>query len=293
MVIALDRSTSMNQPFVPDSQTQFQAAVQALGQSVDFYSTAKQATAPSAPDDSFFVPGLSGRRTRAAQRRRAAAPSDVSRVCGFRTSLNALTRAVPRCGMLEQRSPPHRGGADEGGPMGRQHDAAAAAGTSFWSRTAPPSGNCVTMYDDCTNAEQQAMNITKDTNHQPTVLRIGGIAAGSRLPDLPGRRAELAFYFAGADYGGLSRAVADIMSYAVCEVTLTPRCPSSQTNQLQVTSVARAINTTRHTRGWTYSPNSGRLRLHGAACDATRSACDLHMLSRGCETGRGGTGFQP
>ena len=50
--------------------------------------------------------------------------------------------------------------------MGNQHDGRRPRYVVLVT-DGPPSGNCATMYDDCTNAEQQAMNITKDTTINP------------------------------------------------------------------------------------------------------------------------------
>jgi hypothetical protein len=289
MLIALDRSTNMNQP-LDSNNTHFEAAAQALGQSVGFYSTVTSGHGPPHPTIMFSFldfPDTDGGCSAQA----GCCTTDVSRVTGFGDfAMDAYncTPTTPAC-----LSSDHR-------PIAAalmKADQWAASTTGSGGRyvvlitDGPPSGNCVKMYDDCTNAEQQAMNIMRDTNRQPTVLRIGGSSGSDCLIYLAGGLNSPS-YFEGFDYGGVSKAVADIMSYAVCEVTLTPPLPASQTNQLQVNVGTKTYQYDPANTNWTYGPTSGRLRLHGAACDAYAGTGDLHIFS-GCEPGRGGAGFQP
>ncbi|HVY36297.1 MAG TPA: hypothetical protein VHM31_00120 [Polyangia bacterium] len=288
MLIALDRSTNMNQPFdnsTSDNNTHFQAAAQTLSQAVGMYSAPGGGGKPTRPTINFWFLDFPDTNN-GCSAQTGCCTTDVSRVYGFQDFANDAFLCSPTTtGCL---SSDHR-------PV-----AAALTKADQWAGTTtggggryvvlvtdgPPSGNCVKMYDDCTNAEQQAMTLAKDTNHQPAVLRIGGSPGGDCLFYIAGGPNSPAYYQA-SDYTSLSKAVTDIMSYALCEVTLTGPVPGS----LQI-SVAGKSYPYDSNAGWTFSSSSGRLRLHGAACDAYAAGAALQIVSA-CETGRGGTGFPP
>ncbi|HVT08242.1 MAG TPA: hypothetical protein VHO67_12360 [Polyangia bacterium] len=289
MLIALDRSTNMNQPFdnssTNDNNTQFQAAAQTLSQAVGMYSAPAGGTKATRPTVNFsflnFPETSSGCTAQT-----GCCTTDVSRIYGFQDfATDAFMCSQPTAACV---SSDHR-------PMAAaltKADQWAAGLTGTGGRyvvlvtDGPPSGNCVKMYDDCTNAEQQAMTLAKDTSHQPVVLRIGGSTGGDCLFYIAGGPNSPAYYQA-PDYTSLSKAVTDIMTYAICEVTLTGPVPGS----LQVTVGGKSYSYDA-SAGWTLSSSGGRLRLHGAACDAYADGGKLQVQS-GCEPGRGGSGFPP
>jgi hypothetical protein len=142
-----------------------------------------------------------------------------------------------------------------------------------------PAGGCAPPGSNDCNEAQIAAQALANEDVKLAVVGIGNASTvGACLASLTsGGR----FYLAGTDTD-LYNDLQDIMSSAVCAVTVTGPLPASSSLQVSVGFMSYPQNSP---DGWSYDYNTGRLHLYGSMCSAYAQYGGL-SISAGC--GRSG-----
>lgn len=273
MVIALDRSTGMNQSF--GMYSQLQTALNAL--LAEFYDYADPPHQDH-PAISYWFTSFPDDDNGSCQPQTGCCAADVT------TSWQAFAGRVSGCA-----SPSNMCVTSANRPIATAlAKADATLGALPASSSAPrhvvlitggsPSGSCGGPTTDCMLAETAAHSLSMD-DAKIWIVAFGD--QGACLANLPTSGGHSYTVYTDND---LYSALDQIMANAVCSVTLTN--PPASTANLQV-YVGPNFYPNGATDGWTY--DNGRLRLHGALCDAYAQYGGL-VVSNGCGSGHGGGG---
>ncbi len=289
IVIALDRSTDMNQPF-DAGESQWQAAVQTLSSYVGLYSPGKNSHPPIL-FSSLNFPNLDTGCS--AQPGCCASPSTAVRGysdfsnpaydCppGGGNSLSCLTSSDSRpIGAALTKAQQVLAGASV--PSNQRYVLLVTDGL--------PSGNCAKApVDDCGWAGQMAYGIWSDTGHFPFVIRLGQNVSDC-LGQVAGAGSSVLFASA---YASLNAALDSVMASVLCSGTVSPVLSAEEANQvLQVTVAFHTSVAPDPQTGWTYDPSNGRLHLHNASCTTYLQNGGLFVASA-CSSAHVGPGNSP
>lgn len=266
VVVALDRSNQMYQPFGPnDSDVPLTVALNALYAEVGTYTPRQNPHVQDHPTITFSFldfpdsdPGCSAPT--------GCCSLDVSRINGASSFMTAAYRCEtpsPMC-LASDRRPTATA-------LGKA-EAALVASTSTGPRyvvvitDGPPSGQCAPAgFNDCTAAVRQVKSLVDDgiltfiigvgaQSSLGCLLDVGASAGGTGWPP----------YYAAATSNELTTAIFDVLASTVCHVTLT--APPSPNVSLSVSYGGTLLPADDRNSGWTYDSASGRLHLHGNAC---------------------------
>ncbi|HVT07958.1 MAG TPA: hypothetical protein VHO67_10900, partial [Polyangia bacterium] len=282
IVVALDRSTDMNQPF-EDGQSQWQAAAQTLSSYAGSYSAGNHSSHPPILFSFLDFPDSDSGCSQAGCCSSAATLAKG----GFSDFANAAYMCPPSStSCLVSNNKPI------GAALVKAQQTLAAATVQSNQRyvllvtDGQPTGSCAKSFDDCTYADEQASAISNDTGHFPFVIRMGPNASDC-LSGVAGIGNAVPF---ATGYTTLNSALDAVMASTVCSASLSPILSAEEANQLQVTVAFHTMVLQDQQSGWTYDPTNGRLHLHGTACTTYAQNGGLQVTS---PCGHSGPGSSP
>lgn len=279
MVVALDRSTSMNQPFVPDSQTRLNDAVSDIGARIYAYTNPRDR-----PQIGFSFTAFPDYMT-ACQPQSGCCSSDATRDWSMFWH-NVANCATPSTSCVSSANRPIAAALQAAtGALTGTNAARPFQRYVLLVTDGSPKSDC--SQNDCATAQTQVSMMAA----QGIKLRVVGLgdqsAIGTCPKNLVTAAADLGRYFAAPTDTDLQTMLDQVMEDAVCGVTLNP-APSSGSN-LQVSLNGPPVPPGGQD-GWTYD-NMGHLRLHGHSCSTYAASGPQYLfITNGCEGGRGGSG---
>jgi hypothetical protein len=283
MVIALDRSTAMNQPFVPDSQTQLNGAVTDIGARIYEYTNPRSDRQPIGFSFISFPDYMTGCQ------QSGCCASDTMR--DWVTFWKGVTNcAMPSTGCVASANRPISAAL-----QGATATLTGANAARLFQRyvllvtDGSPKNDC--SPNDCVTAQDQVSMMTA----QSIKLRVVGIgdqsAIGACPKSLVTAAADLGRYYAAPSDTDLQTVLDQVMEDAVCVGTLSPAPGPS--NNLQVSFTYTGPVPAGGQDGWTYD-NNGHLRLHGHSCSTYVAAGSQNLfVTNGCDSPHGGSGAPP
>ncbi len=286
MVVALDRSTGMNQPFsnapmAPDT-THLSAALHALYSNVGLHSPGGDFRPPIGfwfvdfPNGGAGCAGLPECCAKEAVHTTSFASFQATTSC--ETSSNACVSSADR-------------------PAAAALDTAGRALGNLMTPGSPryvllltdgdPKGDCSS--DECSAAIREADALRRD-NIRLLIVAIGNAdpSSSSCLYDIANAangNTSPPYLVPAATANGVSIAVGNAMATALCNGTVTN--PPPALNAIRVGNVPYSGGTT---DDWTYDARNGRLHLHGQACQNYVQFGAVQVYAD-CTPGRGGPGF--
>lgn len=279
IVIALDRSSNMTQTFPGTSTSHLSAAVHAIYSDVGLYISGNSGHADRAvsfwfldfPDSGMGCTGQS-----------ECCAKDAVRTSNMST-FNTATGCEMSQPCVSSSYRPLRAALANADQAFNSPGMAGSPRYVVLVTDGDPGSDC--SPDDCTDALMQAQRLRSDGVHLYVVSIAGD--QSSCLFDLANavNASTDPPYLAGAASApDVSTDISNAISAALCKGTLSN--PPSSPNGLEVVVGSYEYSTT---DGWTYDPQSGRLQLHGSACQNYVQFGGPVQVSSGC-TGRAASG---
>lgn len=261
MVVLFERSTSMNQPFASQNQTQLSAALSAFQGQWQVYNSRIKFSFAEFPD-------LNG-----CQPQNGCCSGDIQTdwpsfnqglyACGGSLSSCVSSASRPTGTALASADTALKGANSR--PPGQRYVLLITDG--------PPSGGCATK-DDCSDAVDKVSMLNDDK----ISLSIVGIQSDLGCLDFAFTSSGQSAVQTASDPATLASELSGIMQSAVCNATLSPM---PQSGDLQVTYSGATIPPDRFS-GWTYDNMYGRLHLRGQACQDVLFGWDNLKVTTTC-----------
>lgn len=254
MVIALDRSSNMNQTFPQSSTSHLSAAVHALYSDVGLYTSGHQTDRSISfwfldfPDGDMGCSGTPECCAKEAVRTTSMSSFDMALACEMSQPCVTSNHRPVAAALANA----EQAFADPGAPGSPRYVLLISDGD--------PGSDC--SPDDCTDALQQAQKLRNDGVHLYVVSIANQSSCLFDLANAVNASTDTPYLAQPASPNDVSGDISDAISAALCRGTLSNQ-PSA--NGLDVFVGASSYGYSM-SDGWTYDQSNGRLQLHGSAC---------------------------